>query len=52
MNISYKGMKQELSPKIQKKMDAKFGLPAWERNLGFVPQRSPDQAPGRRRSLR
>ncbi len=24
MNISYKGMKQELSPKIQKKMDAKF----------------------------
>lgn len=24
MNISYKGMKQELSPKIQKRMDAKF----------------------------
>jgi putative sigma-54 modulation protein len=24
MNISYKGMKQELSPKIEKKMDAKF----------------------------
>ncbi len=24
MNVSYKGIKQELSPKIQKKMDAKF----------------------------
>jgi putative sigma-54 modulation protein len=25
MNVSYKGIKQELSPKIQKKMDVKFG---------------------------